>query len=655
MWFLANKSIQRKVMVVILLTSSAALIVSAGALLAFQLLTFRKSFQHDLSSIGQVISKQAGMAVLFTMPKEATDLLGALEAKPHVLGAEIVLPDETVFATYGKPAEIRGPKFKGRRWGVWFQGKDLIYSQRLIDPSDQSPIGALFLRSDYNKEFLALLRLYAGVVGIVLSLSFVLTLLLSSRLQRVISEPILSLAKTAQVVADQKDYSVRAEKLEEDEIGLFTEAFNQMLGEIQAQHAELRKSQQKIETLVNSIEGVVWEADPQTLRFTFVSQHAERLLGYPPEQWLEDPNFWRAHLHPEDREKTLDITRMAVALKKPYCLEYRMVAADNAVLWMRNYTTVVLEDGLPALVRGVLLDITKERKAAEELKTLHAELLQASRQAGMAEVATGVLHNVGNVLNSVNVSSALVHDKIRKSEVASLAKVATMLRSHARDFPAFLARDPKGRKLPEFIVSLAEHMSREQEETLKELELLSRNIEHIKDIVAMQQSYARVVGMIELLPPQTLIHDALRIHSTDGTRQSIEITTDLEEVPAVAVDKHKALQILVNLLANAKQALQESGRPDKAVKISLSRNDGHVRITVQDNGIGIPPENLTRIFRHGFTTKKDGHGFGLHSGALAAKEMGGSLVAQSDGVGKGAAFILELPIPPSSSDKPNEP
>jgi C4-dicarboxylate-specific signal transduction histidine kinase len=105
------------------------------------------------------------------------------------------------------------------------------------------------------------------------------------------------------------------------------------------------------------------------------------------------------------------------------------------------------------------------------------------------------------------------------------------------------------------------------------------------------------------------------------------------------------LQILVNLIRNAKYACDEAGRPDKRLSMRVTKGDELVRIAVRDNGIGIPPENLTRIFGHGFTTKKDGHGFGLHSGALAAKELGGSLTAHSDGVGRGATFTLELPLP----------
>ena len=527
---------------------------------------------------------------------------------------------------------------------IYSEGDYLIYSKPILDKENEQ-IGMLHLRSNYKKELRKLLLSYAGILAVVLTFSILLTALLSSRLQRVISEPILRLAQTAKIVAEQKDYSVRASKLEADEIGQFTDAFNQMLEQIQGRDTALRLSQQKFETLVNSIEGVVWEADPETFRFVFVSKQAERLLGYPLEQWLETESFWEDHLHPEDRERAVQTSRIAMIEKRFCSQEYRMLALNGSILWIRSYSTVVLEDSEPVLLRGVLLDFTREKKAAEELAALHAELLQTSHQAGMAEVATGVLHNVGNVLNSVNVSTTLVRERIRESEVTTLGRVAALLGAHHADLPAFLTTDPKGKMVAGFIQRLADQLSKERTETMCELELLAKNIEHIKEIVALQQSYARVCGVVESLPVTELVEDALQINSTAFRRHGVEVVRQFEPVPLVSVNRHKVLQILVNLLSNAKYAVDQAAVENKRLVLSVALDgNNRVSISVQDNGIGIAPENLTRIFSHGFTTKKEGHGFGLHSGALAAKEMGGALYAQSDGAGRGATFTLELPI-----------
>jgi C4-dicarboxylate-specific signal transduction histidine kinase len=182
----------------------------------------------------------------------------------------------------------------------------------------------------------------------------------------------------------------------------------------------------------------------------------------------------------------------------------------------------------------------------------------------------------------------------------------------------------------------------------REAEGLSKNIAHIKDIVAVQQSYAKVSGVVESLPVTSLVEDALEMNAEAFNRHGIEVVREFAEVPPVQVDKHKVLQILINIFRNAKYAVSESSRRDKmvSVRVSLSKS-GCVQIAIADNGIGIAPANLSRIFAHGFTTKKEGHGFGLHSSALAATEIGGSLRAHSDGLGHGATFTLDLPIDPA--------
>jgi signal transduction histidine kinase len=228
--------------------------------------------------------------------------------------------------------------------------------------------------------------------------------------------------------------------------------------------------------------------------------------------------------------------------------------------------------------------------------------------------------------------------------------VAGLLQEHADDLPGFFANEPRGAKIPGFLASIGKRLRGEQATLLAEMHSLTANVDHIKEIVAMQQGYARVAGVVEVVAPAELIEDALRLNAGSMERHGIELVRDFAEVPPIELEKHKAIQVLVNLIRNAQHACDDGGREGKRICLRIGRTSGGgVKLSVEDNGIGIPPENLTRIFAHGFTTRRDGHGWGLHSGALAARELGGSLQAASDGPGCGATFTLELPL----DQKPN--
>ncbi|MCC6751042.1 MAG: GHKL domain-containing protein [Deltaproteobacteria bacterium] len=281
----------------------------------------------------------------------------------------------------------------------------------------------------------------------------------------------------------------------------------------------------------------------------------------------------------------------------------------------------------------------------EKLKEAQRKLVDISRQAGMAEIATGLLHNVGNVLNSVNVSASLVADRLNRSKISGLKKAVELLQEQGDKVSEFLATDPRGRKLPEFLGLLSEHLASEVADNRTEMASLTKHVDHIKTIVSMQQAHARAGGVKEVLSLQGLVEDALKLHEGSLSRHDVDLVRDLEDLPLLSIDRHKTLQILLNLLSNAKHALLHVPPGRRSLTIRVHANgDERVHVAVADTGTGIAPENLTRIFSHGFTTKKDGHGFGLHSSALAAQEMGGSLTVHSDGLGKGATFTLSLPM-----------
>lgn len=326
----------------------------------------------------------------------------------------------------------------------------------------------------------------------------------------------------------------------------------------------------------------------------------------------------------------------------------------RSILWAR--LTVLVFAGLVATVlvgslaitTALRAEIVRRRQMEVERELLHQQLLESSRQAGMAEIATGVLHNVGNVLNSVNVSATMVAERLRASDASGIAQAAELLRKRL-DTP--LAGDELGRQLPDFLAAFAGCMEDEQKVLVQELDGLTRGIDHIKEIVRSQQSCAKSSALLAPTEPAGLLNEAAAMNLLSLERHGIELVKDYGEVPlpAFELDKHRVLQVLVNLISNARNAIKDLGDGRAVRRITLRAStverDGRtlLRFEVQDSGVGIPPENLTRIFRHGFTTRPSGHGFGLHSAANAATEMQGALTVHSDGPGRGAVFALEIP------------
>ncbi len=316
---------------------------------------------------------------------------------------------------------------------------------------------------------------------------------------------------------------------------------------------------------------------------------------------------------------------------------------------------------LEALVRGrdeigdmaravdrFLADRAKLDLRTAELQETQDRLVTAARLAGIAEVATNILHNVGNVLNSINVSADVIGAKLRASKAGGLTRAVSLMDEHARDLGEFLAHDAKGRLLHTYLRDLGTVLEAEHESMSTELEALCKSVDHVKNVVATQQSYANAPRVVEFLDVGDLTRDALRMCSAALARHNIQIVNNVTRLPVIALDSNRMLQILVNLIGNAKQAFENvtdrSPCVTLAADIEEARDAKVLRVTVTDNGEGIAPQNLTRIFSHGFTTRQNGHGFGLHSCVLAAQEMGGTLTARSDGPGRGAAFVLQVPI-----------
>lgn len=550
---LRNLAIRRKLILVAMVPCLVALLIACLAIASYEMIVFRVSMVSELSSTADSTAYSSSAALAFADKAGATRVLGSLQPHQHIVVATLYDEEGNVFAEYrraGLDRRFRPPAVNADGYQFTHTSLDLFRTVSF----QKERLGTLYLQSDLD-EMSARLNHYMVIVAIVVLLTSSIALLLATRLQTLISGPISHLADAVALVGKQGDFSTRAARQGDDELGQLTDGFNAMLQQIQLRDSRLKEARDHLETRV--------------------------------------------------QERTAELH------------------ARTAELQAR----------------------TEELQAqSAEVERVHKQLMTASRHAGMAEVAANVLHNVGNVLNSVNVSANLLTGHVKEFGVARLARVVALFKEHEHDIGAFIAYDPRGKGVPTLLSSLVKNFELKEDTILTELQSLRRNIDHINEIVSTQQSYAERAGVKEVVKVTELVEDSLRMNASALARHGVEVTRDYQAEPLVNLDKHKVLQILVNLVRNAKYACDESKEPDRRVTVRVAEADGRATISVIDNGVGIPAENLTRIFNHGFTTRAEGHGFGLHSGALAAQELRGSLTVHSDGPGQGAAFTLELPV-----------
>jgi PAS domain S-box-containing protein len=411
----------------------------------------------------------------------------------------------------------------------------------------------------------------------------------------------------------------------------------------------LRESDAQFRVISENITDAFWIRSPDMREVRYVSPAFQRIWGRPAQYLYGAPHKWIDFIVPEDREHVVRTFSALTTVARSLDVEYRIERPDGERRWVRvrGFQVRDADDKLICHV-GIVTDTTERKLAHAELDAAHKQLMEASRRAGMAEIATNVLHNVGNILNSVTVSAGLARSTLGTSQAQGLRRAIQMMDEHGDDLGAFLTQDDKGRMLPGYLSDISKALLQEQQEMSEELEHLTRGIDHIREVVTTQQSYAGRAGIVTPARIGDLLEDALRINGDALERDRITVVRKIGPVPRARLDRSRILQILVNLIGNARDALQLVPPEARRVTVSAEAAEGRIlRVSVKDEGEGISEDVRSRIFAHGFTTRKHGHGFGLHSCAQAAAEMGGSLTVHSDGRGHGATFTLEVPLDPA--------
>jgi PAS domain S-box-containing protein len=783
----------------------SVLALSGAAFIVSERIILRRFMAHNLLIQAEIVADNCKAALVFKEAKDAEEILKALQAESSIVSACIYTNSGEPFAGYYRDGADKSPYPSGLKEDGHFFNDGLLLAFKTV-VLDGEIIGTVCLRSNLG-PMREMFKLHTCITIAVILFASLVALLLSSMLQGVISKPILSLTDTARVVSEKGDYSTRALKQANDEIGLLIDAFNKMLEQIQKRDMELveragelsaangqltreiaerkriEESQKRLVAIIETASDFIGFADAKDKHIIYVNKAGRKMCGIGNDDDVTKLKI--CDVHPEWTNKLLadEIIPVAVrdgmwtgecaflnikdkheipvlmvlsshkasngevevfstisrniterkkaedTLKETTNLLQNIINSSADLIFVKDrdlrmllcneaharavgkrpsdmYGKTDIENGwLPELVKGdpakgikgfenddrdalsgkvvrntndpanvgaeirtfdtiklplrnpqgsiigvlgIARDITERKQAEAELRATHERLLEASRMAGMAEVAADVLHNVGNVLNSINVSTTLITGKVTNSEVANLEKVARIINEHIDEIGTFFTEHPQGKHIPVYLTEVSKCLQAEQTDIISKLQVLTDNVQHIKDIISMQQAYAKVSGVEVQISPTRLVEDAIRINSAGLQRHGTRLVREFEELPDMEIDKQRVLQILVNLISNAKYALSDSKKREKLVTVRIYRHgEDHFRIEVADNGVGIPEENLTKIFSHGFTTKEGGHGFGLHGSALAASQVGGSLRVHSDGVEQGATFTLELPFKPT--------
>ena len=681
MFVIRNMAIKQKLMLIIMATCTGALLLASIVQLLFERREYRKETVRTMSCYAEMIGDNCKAALAFEDARDAQETLTSLRTESSIVFACVYTKEGKVLAHYQHPDitdEISPPvckkesyKFDNNYFNLFKQIKD-----------NGEIISTVYIRLNLYK-MKAMLWLKAGTIALIVLMCSLIAYLVSSKLQSIISGPILDLAEVAKAVSEKKNYSVRALKRSNDEVGLLIDAFNEMLEQIQQRdlalvdakdqleirvehrtaeltttneqltkeigerkkaEEALRESENKYRTLLENLPQRIFSKDRNSI-YVSCNENFARDLGIRVEEFKgkTDYDFFPKEL----AEKYRGDDKRIMEAGTTEDIEEKYIRNGQEMIVQTVKTPIKDEQDNIVGVLGIFWDITNLKHAEAELKAAQEKLIETARRAGMAEVAADVLHNVGNVLNSINVSTTVIREKVTNSELANLEKVANIINEHTDDLGTFLTEDPQGKHIPVYLTEVSKYLTDEQTDIIAKLKVLTENVQHIKDIVSMQQSYAKVSGVEVHTSLSKLAEDAIQINSAGLQRHGVRLIREFEEIGEAEIDRQKALQILVNLISNAKYALSGSNREEKLLTIRIYKHcEDRFRIEVADNGVGISEENLAKIFNYGFTTKKDGHGVGLHSSALAAKEIGGTLTVYSEGLEQGATFMLELPFKP---------
>jgi signal transduction histidine kinase len=366
------------------------------------------------------------------------------------------------------------------------------------------------------------------------------------------------------------------------------------------------------------------------------------IFGQDARSFRPSADNWLAMVHPEDQEHVRANGGAWGNAHNSPSVQYRIIRPDGTIRHLHSIASTTHEQ-TGSCVAGITLDVTERVSAERREQGLQQKLRESSHQAGMAEVATVVLHSVGNVLNSLGIANETIRRDLNALRLEQLEQATALIQANRATLASYLTDDARGRHLPDYMPALSAEISSKVQAVQAELDTIDTLLEHLRNIVSAQKMRAQIGGHRELVNLQELLEAALAAQEFELSH--ILVLRDYEDLPLVTTDRHKVLLILVNLLENARDAVLASVTQPGRIAVHLGREGDHALISIEDSGIGMSADVLSRLWRFGFTTKPNGRGFDLHNSANAAREIGATISAHSDGPHQGARFVLRLPLP----------
>ena len=600
--------IRQKLTAMFLLISGLVLLLTSTAFIGYQHLSFRRATRNSLSILGRIIATNSTASLAFANEADASEILSALKAEPHIVAAALYDRRGRLFARY--PADLSPdalpatPAFDGYR----FDHGHLIGFQPVAEATNQR-LGTLYLNSDLKAVYNTL-RLSGLIAAGVMAVSLLIAYLLSMALQGMISQPILTLAETASAISDRQDYSVRAPGVGQDELGVLTQAFNHMLGRIEDQNRALHESKQRLDLALQSA-GVgtwSWEVGSNALIW---DDFLHPLFGLPPKASAMAYEDFLALVHLADRERIARETAAAIERDTPYDTEYRIVWPDGTERVLASRGQVYRDtNGKPPRMTGVCWDITERRLIAEQQQA--REAAEAANRA-KSDFLASMSHELRTPLNAI----------IGFSE---------LLENHT-----FGDLNERQQRYVGNVLTSGRHL-----------------LQLINDILDLTKVEA---GHMELALAEFDVRTALgEVRSIVGSlvdkkRQGLDVAVE-EGLGPLTADQSKFKQILYNLLSNAIKFTPDEGRirvsVRRAAEIEAKAGGEWIEIAVVDTGVGLRQEDQERIFGafeqvdSAYGREQQGTGLGLALTRKLVELHGGWIWVESE-LGKGSTFRFVMP------------